>query len=353
MPVKPEINKEKALMTAWRRHLHANPEIAFKEQETSQFVLNKLEGLGLEVHSGLAGTGVVGRLKAGKGNRAIALRADMDALPLTEKNDFEHCSKNTGMMHACGHDGHTAMLLGAAKYLSESLNFDGVVYFIFQPAEEGEGGGKVMIEEGLFEKFPVESVFGLHNWPGMEVGKFGISSGPMMAAFDIFDLKVVGKGSHGAMPHQGIDPIVAASQIITAVQTITSRNTDPLDALVVSITQIHGGDAYNVIPESVELKGTVRSFKDRVRDDAEFAIRRVCEGICEATGSKFELNYERRYPSTINHEEETQLAVTAASEIVGEKNIDLNPAPSMGSEDFSYMLRERPGCYVWLGNGPA
>ena len=190
MPVKPEIYKEKALMTEWRRYLHANPEIAFKERETSQFVVNKLEDLGLEVHLGLAGTGVVGRLKAGKGNRAIALRADMDALPLIEKNDFEHRSKNLGMMHACGHDGHTTMLLGAAKYLSESLNFDGVVYFIFQPAEEGEGGGKVMIEQGLFEKFPVESVFGLHNWPGMEMGKFGISSGPMMAAFDIFDLVV-------------------------------------------------------------------------------------------------------------------------------------------------------------------
>ncbi|NNE84675.1 MAG: amidohydrolase [Alphaproteobacteria bacterium] len=353
MSVKPEIARDHELLTQWRRDLHAHPEIAFEEHRTAGMVAEHLESFGIEVHRGLAKTGVVGQLKVGTGNRAIALRADMDALPLEEHNEFDHRSQTDGMMHACGHDGHTTMLLGAAKYLAESKDFDGTVYFIFQPAEEGEGGGKVMIEEGLFEQFPAETVFGLHNWPGMPAGQFGIAAGPMMAAFDIFDLKITGNGSHAAMPHQGVDSIVTASQVVTALQTITSRNTNPLDALVVSVTQIHAGDAYNIIPDSVQLRGTVRSFKDSVGEYAEQAIGRITTGICQAAGATMELDYQRRYPSTINHADETELAALAAAAVVGDDNIDRHPVPSMGSEDFAYMLRERPGCYVWLGNGMA
>ncbi len=352
MSVKQEIEQDQQLLTGWRRDLHAHPEIAFEEHRTSSFVAERLESFGIEVHRGLAKTGVVGQLKAGSGNRAIALRADMDALPMDEHNAFDHRSEVPGMMHACGHDGHTTMLLGAAKYLAETKGFDGTVYFIFQPAEEAEGGGEVMVKEGLFEQFPVEAVFGLHNWPGMPAGQFGIAAGPMMAAFDTFDLKIAGKGSHGAMPHQGVDAIVTASQVVTALQTIASRNTDPLDALVVSVTQIHGGDAYNIIPDSVMLRGTVRTFKDSVREDIEPAMRRIANGICEAAGAAMELDYHWRYPSTVNHAEETELAATAAAAVVGVDNIERHPMPSMGSEDFAYMLRERPGCYVWLGNGP-
>ncbi len=352
MAVKPEIQQDQQLLTEWRRDLHAHPEIAFEEHRTASFVADRLESFGVEVHRGLAKTGVVGQLKAGSGNRAIALRADMDALPMEEHNGFGHRSKTPGMMHACGHDGHTTMLLGAAKYLAETKGFDGTVYFIFQPAEEAEGGGEVMVKEGLFEQFPVEAVFGLHNWPGMPAGQFGVAAGPMMAAFDTFDLKVTGKGSHGAMPHQGVDSIVTAAQVITALQTIASRNTDPLDAVVVSVTQIHAGDAYNIIPESVELKGTVRTFKDSVREGVEPAIRRIANGVCEAAGATMELDYHWRYPATVNHAEETELAASAAAAVVGAENVERHPIPSMGSEDFAYMLRERPGCYVWLGNGP-
>jgi hippurate hydrolase len=352
MSIKQEIQRDQQVLTEWRRGLHAHPEIAFEEHRTSAFVAEQLENFGIEVHRGLAKTGVVGQLKAGSGNRAIALRADMDALPMEEHNAFDHRSEVPGMMHACGHDGHTTMLLGAAKYLAETKGFDGTVYFIFQPAEEAEGGGEVMVKEGLFEQFPVEAVFGLHNWPGMPAGQFGIAAGPMMAAFDTFDLKITGKGSHGAMPHQGVDSIVTASQVVTALQTIASRNTDPLDAVVVSVTQIHGGDAYNILPDSVELKGTVRTFKDSVREGVEPAMRRIANGICEAAGAAMELDYHWRYPSTVNHAEETELAAAAAAAVVGDENIERHPMPSMGSEDFAYMLRERPGCYVWLGNGP-
>jgi hippurate hydrolase len=352
MSVKQEIQQDRELLTEWRRDLHAHPEIAFEEHRTASFVADRLESFGVEVHRGLAKTGVVGQLKAGSGNRAIALRADMDALPMEEHNAFGHRSEVPGMMHACGHDGHTTMLLGAAKYLAETKDFDGTVYFIFQPAEEAEGGGEVMVKEGLFEQFPVEAVFGLHNWPGMPAGQFGIAAGPMMAAFDTFDLKIAGKGSHGAMPHQGVDSIVTAAQLVTALQTIASRNTDPLDAVVVSVTQIHGGDAYNIIPDSVVLKGTVRTFKDSVREGVEPAMRRIANGICEAAGATMELDYHWRYPSTVNHAEETELAATAAAAVVGAENVERHPMPSMGSEDFAYMLRERPGCYVWLGNGP-
>jgi len=353
MAVKAEIERDHALLTGWRRDLHAHPEIAFEEHRTSAFVAQTLESFGIEVHRGLAKTGVVGRLQAGTGNRAIALRADMDALPMDEHNQFDHRSTVGGMMHACGHDGHTTMLLGAAKYLAETKGFDGTVYFVFQPAEEAEGGGEVMVEEGLFEQFPAEAVFGLHNWPGMPTGQFAIAAGPMMAAFDVFDLKITGRGSHGAMPHQGVDAIVTAAQVVSALQTIASRNTDPLDAVVVSVTQIHGGDAYNIIPDSVVLKGTVRTFKDSVRDSVEPAMRRIAKGICAAAGGTMELTYHRRYPATVNNADETELALAAAAAVVGDTNIERHPTPSMGSEDFAYMLRARPGCYVWLGNGMA
>jgi amidohydrolase len=351
MNIKDEITRDHSLLTEWRRDFHAHPELAFEEERTSALVAERLESFGVEVHRGLAKTGVVGQLKVGTGNRAIALRADMDALPMEEGNDFDHASKTPGVMHGCGHDGHTTMLLGAAKYLAETKQFDGTVYFVFQPAEEAEGGAEVMVKEGLFEKFPVESIYGMHNWPGMPVGEFAVASGPMMAAFDIFDLVIKGRGSHAAMPHQGIDSIVMASKVVDALQTITSRNIDPIDSLVVSVTQIHGGDAYNVIPDEVVLRGTVRSFSETVRDGVEPAMRRIADGVCAAFGGTAELRYERRYPATVNSVEETENAEAAALAIVGDENIERSPVPSMGSEDFAYMLREKPGSYVWVGNG--
>ncbi|MDA0786642.1 MAG: M20 family metallopeptidase [Proteobacteria bacterium] len=351
MNIKDEITRDHALLTEWRRDFHAHPELAFEEKRTSALVAERLESFGVDVHRGLAKTGIVGQLKVGTGNRAIALRADMDALPMQEGNEFEHASKTPGLMHGCGHDGHTTMLLGAAKYLAETKQFDGTVYFVFQPAEEAEGGAEVMVKDGLFEKFPVESIYGMHNWPGMPVGEFAVAPGPMMAAFDIFDLVIKGRGSHAAMPHQGIDSIVMASKVVDALQTITSRNIDPIDSLVVSVTQIHGGDAYNIIPDEVVLRGTVRSFSEAVRDGVEPAMRRIADGVCAAFGGTAELRYERRYPATVNSVEETEHAEAAASAIVGEENIERSPVPSMGSEDFAYMLREKPGSYVWVGNG--
>ncbi|MCP1335096.1 M20 aminoacylase family protein [Futiania mangrovi] len=338
-------------MTAWRRQIHAHPETAFEEHKTSAFVAKMLESFGVEVHRGLAGTGVVGTLKGRTDTgRAIGLRADMDALDLHEKNEFEHASQNPGKMHACGHDGHTAMLLGAAKYLAETRNFDGTVHFIFQPAEENEGGGRVMVEEGLFDTFPVEQVYGMHNWPGMEVGNIAVMPGPMMASFDIFEITVQGKGAHGAMPHLGVDSVVVAAQIVTALQTIASRNTHPLDAVVVSVTQIHGGDAYNVLPDEVVLRGTTRSFKPEVQDTIEPAMRRIIDGVCASMGAQATMRYERRYPPTINTEAETELAARAAAAVVGEEHVHRDQQPSMGSEDFAFMLQQRPGSYIWLGN---
>ena len=351
MTIKDEIKRDHDLLTEWRRDFHAHPELAFEEERTAGLVAERLESFGVEVSRGLAKTGVVGKLTTGTGNRAIALRADMDALPMDEGNDFEYASKTPGKMHGCGHDGHTTMLLGAAKYLAETKDFDGTVYFVFQPAEEAEGGAEVMVKEGLFEKFPVEAIYGMHNWPGMPVGEFAIAPGPMMAAFDVFDLVIRGQGSHGAMPHQGVDSIVVASQVVSALQSITSRNTDPIDALVVSVTQIHGGAAYNIIPDEVILRGTVRSFREEVRDMVEPAVKRIADGVCAAYGATAELHYEKRYPATVNSVEETELAAEAATKIVGSEAINRSPVPSMGSEDFAYMLREKPGSYVWVGNG--
>src|SRR3954471_15159012 len=291
-------------MTAWRRDIHAHPETAFEEHRTSDYVAKKLGEFGIQVERGLAGTGLVGTIKRGEGP-AIGLRADMDALHIHEANGFGHKSQNEGKMHACGHDGHTTMLLGAARYLQETGRFKGTVHFIFQPAEENEGGGRKMIEDGLFKKFPVQSVYGMHNWPGTPVGTFAVRPGPMMACFDIFEITVTGKGGHAAMPHTGVDPVVAAAQIVTSLQTIASRNTHPVDSAVVSVTQIHAGDTWNVIPESVVLRGTTRSFKPAVRDAIEARMKQIADGVAAAHGASAKFRYERRYPPTINHATET------------------------------------------------
>ena len=352
----PVINRIAAFhddMTAWRRDLHAHPETAFEEERTSALVAGKLAGFGLEVHRGLAGTGVVATLRAGSGSRAIALRADMDALHIQELNDFAHRSRHDGKMHACGHDGHTAMLLGAARYLAETRHFDGTVHFVFQPAEENEGGGRVMVEEGLFDRFPVEAVYGMHNWPGMEVGRFGVLEGPVMAAFDVFEITIEGRGCHAAMPHLGVDPVVAAGSVIQNLQIIVSRRVSPLDSGVVSLTQIHGGDTWNVIPETVVMRGTARSFEAATRDLIEATIHAIGAGVEATHGVKVTLRYDRRYPATINTAAETELAATAAGDVVGATSVLRDLEPSMASEDFAFMLQARPGAYVWIGNGSA
>jgi hippurate hydrolase len=337
----------------WRRDIHAHPETAFEEQRTADFVAEKLAEFGIQVHRGLATTGVVGVLdgQSNTSGRSIGLRADMDALHIQELNGFDHRSRHDGKMHACGHDGHTAMLLGAAKYLAETRNFDGRVAFIFQPAEENEGGGRVMVEEGLFEQFPVEAVYGLHNMPGMPVGSVSLRSGPAMAAFDIFEIVITGKGTHAAMPQLGIDPVVTGAQIVTALQTIASRRVAPLDSVVVSVTQFHAGDTWNVIPETAVIRGTVRSFRKDTQDRMQRDIERIARATCEAQGATMTLRYERRYPALVNSEAETDIAAAAAARVVGEDKVMLGADPLMGSEDFAYMLQAKPGCYVWLGNG--
>lgn len=337
-------------MIAWRHDIHAHPELAFEEQRTSDIVARKLESFGIEVHRGLAKTGVVGVLKNGDGP-SIGLRADMDALPIHETNEFEYRSTIAGKMHACGHDGHTAMLLGAAKYLAETRQFRGTINFIFQPAEEGGGGARVMIEEGLFEKFPCQSVYGVHNMPEKEAGSFHLRSGPFMAAYDNFQITVKGRGGHAAIPQYCVDPVVVASQIVSALQSITSRNIDPLDSAVISITQIHGGDTNNVIPDSVWMEGTTRCFNPQVRDQFQPSMDRVIKGVTAAFGATAQFDYQRRYPSTINHPHETDIAAKIALEVAGEGRVDINTQPSMGAEDFSFMLEQVPGCYLFIGNG--
>ncbi len=338
-------------MTDWRRDIHAHPEIAFEEHRTAGIVAEKLAAFGMEVATGIAGTGVVGTLTRGRGNRAIGLRADLDALPIEEANDFSHRSQYPGKMHACGHDGHTVMLLGAAKYLAEQGEFEGTVYFIFQPAEENEGGGKAMVEAGLFERFPMEAVYGMHNIPGIPVGAFAVKPGPMMAAFDIFELTVTGKGGHAAMPHLTIDPILVGSKIIDAYQAIVSRVINPQEPVVLSVTRFHGGDAYNVIPNEVDISGCTRCFSPGVQETLESQMKQIAEEICAAYGATCEYKYERRYPPTINSEQEAHMAGEVALDIVGADKVNLQPRPSMGSEDFAYMLQEKPGAYVWIGNG--
>lgn len=337
-------------ITRWRRELHAHPEVAFEEKRTSELVAAKLQACGIEVHRGLACTGVVGLLSNGEGP-LIGLRADMDALPIEERNDFAHRSTHPGRMHACGHDGHTAMLLGAARLLAQRRRFRGSVALIFQPAEENEGGARLMMEQGLFERFPVDSIYGLHNWPGLPVGQIAAGTGALMAAFDTFDLIINGRGAHGGMPHLGVDAVVVAAQIVSAWQTIASRNVDPVDASVVSVTQIHGGDTWNVLPQRVIMRGTTRSFRDETRDLIERRMRELATAICAGFGIDCELDYQRRYPALLNTAGETEAARRAAAQAVGWDNVDSRPTPSMGAEDFAYMLRAKPGCYVWLGNG--
>ncbi len=340
-------------MTEWRRDLHAHPETAFEEQRTSDFVAEKLASFGLEVHRGLAKTGVVGILRNGEGPM-VGFRADMDALHIHEETNLPHSSRNPGRMHACGHDGHTAMLLGAARHLTENPNlFQGTIVFIFQPAEENEGGGRVMVEEGLFDRFPVEKVFGMHNWPGLEVGRIALRPGPLMAAYDIFELTLTGKGTHAGMPHMGTDTIMVGSQIVGAWQTIAARSVHPIDSAVVSVTQFHAGDTWNVLPATAVLRGTVRTFRPEVQDLVQRRMGEVATAIAGGFGVEASLRYERRYPPTTNSVKETELARQAAARVVGEAALDLDPMPSMGAEDFSFMLQKRPGCYIWVGAGPS
>ena len=346
-----ELLEQQPEMQKWRRDIHAHPEIAFEEHRTAKFVAEKLLSFGLDVETGIAGTGVVGTLKRGTGNRSIGLRADLDALLINEANNFEHKSKNPGKMHACGHDGHTTMLLGAAQYLSMKGNFDGTIHFIFQPAEENEGGGKVMVDEGLFEKYPVEAVYGMHNIPGMPVGTFAVKPGPIMASFDIFNLTVIGKGGHAAMPQTTIDPILIGTKIVDAYQSIVSRYINPQEPVVLSVTQFHGGDAYNVIPNEIEIKGTVRCFSSKVQASVEGQMEKITESICKAYGAKFNFEYERRYPATINSHDEVETSLKVARGISGDGMVNSSPTPSMGSEDFAFMLQEKPGSYIWIGNG--
>ncbi|MBI4184887.1 MAG: amidohydrolase [Proteobacteria bacterium] len=339
-------------MTAWRRHLHAHPETAFEEHRTADFVAARLGEFGIEVHRGLARTGVVGTLKAGSGRgRAIALRADIDALPIAEETGLPYRSTVPGKMHACGHDGHTAMLLGAARYLAETRAFDGTVHFLFQPAEENEGGAWVMIEEGLFDRFPVEAVYGLHNWPSLPAGTFGVRAGPVMAAFDTFEVRVHGKGAHGAMPHLAVDPVVVASQLVNAYQTIVSRTLDPCDAAVVSVTLIQGGSTWNVIPDSVVMRGTTRHFRPEVQDRIERRLEEITANVALAFGARAEFAYFRNYPATVNPEAEARAAAAAAGDVVGTANVAWQEKPSMAAEDFAFLLQRRPGCYLWLGAG--
>jgi len=353
MAIKNRIAEFHDEMTAWRRDIHAHPETAFEEERTADIVAGKLAEFGIAVHRGLAKTGVVGVLSAGASERKIGLRADMDALFIHERNQFDYRSTNDGKMHACGHDGHTAMLLGAAKYLAETRRFDGTVYFIFQPAEENEAGGRVMVEEGLFERFPAEAVYGLHNMPGIEAGKIALMPGPMMASADFFEIEIDGIGAHGAFPHHGIDPIVVGAEMVLALQRIVSRSTDPMKSVVVSATQFHAGHTTNVIPETAVISGTTRTFSEKLQDMVEQSIRQIAEGVASAHGAKARVTYERRYPATINSPGETELAARSAAGVVGETNVLRHLSPIMGSEDFGWMLREKPGCYIWLGNGTA
>jgi len=350
----PEIDAQREALVALRHDLHAHPELAFQEQRTSDRVAAFMEAQGIAVHRGLAGTGVVGVLKRGDSPRSIGLRADMDALPVREQNLFPHRSKHDGRMHACGHDGHTAMLLGAAQYLAAHPNFNGTVVFIFQPAEETDGGARVMIEQGLFQQFPVDAVFGMHNWPGLPAGQFAVHSGPVMACADQFDIVLRGHGAHAAMPQQGRDPLLAGAALVQALQSIVSRRVDPLESAVLSVTRFFaGGEAYNIIPAEARIGGTVRAFKPEVEDLIETAMESLCTGVASAHGVQASLDYRRGYPPTVNTVAEAAQCRAVLSDLIGAANVLADAAPSMGAEDFSYMLREKPGCYVWIGNGMA
>ena len=347
-----ELGRYLPQMTEWRRHIHQNPETAFEEVGTARFVAERLRAFGVDaVHEGIAKTGLVGVIKAGTSDRAIGLRADLDALDMQESSGVAWASKTPGKHHACGHDGHTTMLLGAARHLAATRAFDGTVYVIFQPAEENEGGGRVMVEEGLFERFPMESVFGMHNIPGMEAGTFAIRPGPMMASYDIFEITITGRGSHGAMPHHGIDPITTGSELVQKLQTIVSRNVDPLEPAVLSVTKFHSGTAWNIIPNEAVIGGTVRAFSEAVQTQVEQRIRELCAGTALSHGATISVRYERRYPPTVNTSAEAELCASVAASLVGTERVKRELKPAMGSEDFAWMLQARPGAYMWLGNG--
>jgi hippurate hydrolase len=350
MNVIPEIAANKDEIIGWRHEIHAHPELAYEEVRTADFVATRLAEWGLDVHRGMATTGVVGTLANGEGP-TVGLRADMDALPISETNTFSHRSKHDGKMHACGHDGHTAMLLGAAQYLAASRDFSGTIQLIFQPAEEAAGGARVMMDDGLFERFPVQAVFGMHNWPGLEVGQFAMRPGPMMASLDCFDIVIEGVGAHGALPHQGVDPVYVSAQVISALQSIVSRNVDPLSAAVISVTKVHGGDAHNIIPGQVLLGGGIRCFDRETRDLLRTRVVEVVEGVCSALGARGVVDFISGYPAVINGGAEVDLAADVAAAIVGAENVEADSEPVLGSEDFAYMLEEKPGCYVFIGNG--
>ena len=346
------INELKSEMITWRHHIHAHPETAFEELNTTKFIIEKLKSFGInELYTEFAPTGVVGIIKGNKDGRWIALRADIDALDIIEENKIAYCSTIPGKMHACGHDGHTATLLGTAKYLSEHRDFAGTVVVIFQPAEENEGGARVMVENGLFERFPIEAVYGIHNQPNMQLNHFYVTHGPMMASYDVFEIKITGVGAHAAAPHLSKDTILVATQIVNGLQSIVSRNADPLSSLVVSVTQIHSGDTWNVIPQQAVIRGTVRTFDAKIQDMAESRIKQIATGIASTFEAKAEVDYQRRYPATINYAKQADIAIKAAKNVVGETSVIIDPNPSMGAEDFAFMLKKIPGAYVWLGAG--
>ena len=337
-------------ITSLRRDIHAHPELAFAEHRTAALVADALEASGIETHRGIGRTGVVGVLRRGPGP-TIALRADMDALPLDEANQFGHRSRHPGCMHACGHDGHTAMLLGAARHLAAHGVFQGTVCFVFQPAEESQGGGKAMLDDGLLDRFPIMHFFGLHNWPGLPAGHFGVHDGPVMAAADEFEITIDGRGAHGAMPHLGADPLVAGAALVQAVQTVITRDLDPLDPAVISVTRFHAGQAYNVIPSQAVLGGTARSFRAPVQAAVEAGLARLCAGIGAAYGVAARLRYARGYPATHNDPVQAARCRHAVQQLAGAAALAGGLRPSMGAEDFSFFAQARPSCYVWLGNG--
>ena len=339
-----------AVIAAMRRDIHAHPELCFQEERTADVIAKALTDWGIPIHRGLGKTGVVGIVKNGSSARAVGLRADIDALPMTEHNHFAHASTYAGKMHACGHDGHTAMLLAAARHLAKHRNFDGTVYLVFQPAEEGGGGAREMMRDGLFEKFPMEAIFGIHNWPGMQVGQFALKSGPVMAGSNEFRVTIRGKGSHAALPHLGLDPVPVACQMVQAFQTIVTRNKRPIDTAVISVTMIHAGEATNVVPEDCEIQGTVRTFTTEVLDLVERRMKQIAESTCAAFEVGCDFEFKRNYPPTVNHEAETEFARALLGEVVGPENV-LDFEPTMGSEDFSYFLQAKPGCYFLIGNG--
>ncbi|MAF02522.1 MULTISPECIES: M20 aminoacylase family protein [unclassified Herbaspirillum] len=334
-----------------RRDIHAHPELCYEEVRTADVVAQKLTEWGIPVVRGLGVTGVVGIIKKGDSPRAIGLRADMDALPMSEINTFDHASRHPGKMHACGHDGHTAMLLGAARHLAQHGDFDGTVYVIFQPAEEGGRGAERMIQDGLFEKYPMDAVFGMHNWPGIPAGHFGVTPGPQMASSNEFHVTVKGRGSHAAQPHKAADPVMTAVHIAQAWQSIVARNVNPNDPAVVSITQIHTGSATNVIPDEAMMVGTVRTFSLPVLDLIERRMQEIAEHTAAAFDATVEFRFNRNYPPLINHPEETAFAVEVLTEQFGADHVDAKTEPTMGAEDFAFMLQHKPGCYVFLGNG--